>query len=207
MTKPVPIEAARQLRDHQEQADPDGAFVKVSRQAVDELVAFALEFEAQPLPGMSQEVVAGELREIRLVDDSLEAQSFVLIRLNGRVFAPEVVTVVETLHVAGNGNELTTETVDFVIAGLESDPECAAEDAVQLIKFLVEVVLAELREDEARVASSSEPGVIDMDPGLLGECAHDSWWRTTDGGRKCAYCGAELGREEPEQPVMPTGEE
>lgn len=34
------LAAFTQLRDHQEQADADGAFVKVSRQALDEVIAF-----------------------------------------------------------------------------------------------------------------------------------------------------------------------
>lgn len=36
----APREALLQLRDHQEQADPDGARVTVSRQAIDEVLAF-----------------------------------------------------------------------------------------------------------------------------------------------------------------------
>lgn len=104
MTKPVPIEAAKRIRASFARLGYSGG----ENQVVDdylELVEFALSFETQPLPGMSQEVVAGEMREIILTDDSLEAETFDLIRLNGRTFAPEVIEVEGPL----NGPELSLE--------------------------------------------------------------------------------------------------
>lgn len=91
MTFPVPLEAARLLAKANIDRDYNLSDDEVSR--IGELIEFAERFETVALPGMKQETVAGELREIHLADESLDAQSFDLIRLNGRVFAPEVIEV------------------------------------------------------------------------------------------------------------------
>lgn len=92
MTFPVPIEAARLLAKANIDRDYKLSDDEVAR--IGELIEFAERFEPQALPGMTQGVVqAGELREIHLRDETLKADEFDLIRLNGRVYAPETVEV------------------------------------------------------------------------------------------------------------------
>lgn len=90
MTIRVPIEEAAKVRDELTRF-PLTAVGGVMAAPIRALLDFVEQFELKALPGMTQETVAGECKEIRLVDDSLEAESFSLIRLNGRVFVPEVI--------------------------------------------------------------------------------------------------------------------
>src|SRR6478672_692217 len=121
MTKPVPIEAAHTLDKWlgPKNAGPKNGPLFSTRLAMRELVEFALQFEPQSLPGEMSNVLAGEQREIILALPSCDADELGLIRVNGRVFVPEVVEPT-VLHVAGNGQELTVDVAEGVAASLDA---------------------------------------------------------------------------------------
>jgi hypothetical protein len=89
MTVAVPLEAARLVRRHIDHLKETRAGSLPFHNALEELAAFAERFEPQPLPSMTQEVLAGELPELRLVDETVGTID--LIRLNGRVYVPETI--------------------------------------------------------------------------------------------------------------------
>lgn len=149
MTKPVPIEAAKRLTETY-----GGLYIGHSSD-VQAVAEFALQFEAQPLPGMSQEVVAGELREIRLVDDSLEAEEFDLIRLNDRVFAPEVVEAID-MSVAESSADLDGKPLP--LEALEKLRGMVDNSVGFIDTAALEDILAFFEPDRATGASVAEPG-------------------------------------------------
>lgn len=190
MTVAVPLAAIEQLREHQTQIDADGTLCGVSRQALDEVLAFAERFEPQPVPGLKLEtVLAGEQRELRVETDL----AFDLVRIGHDVFVPEEPHVVfdgeptgrleeapldEVIHVAGNGSELTVGGVIEVARELEQmrdeeDEELFPEnravlsDGARLIRFLGEVVLADARGGEGYGEGHvARPSTFALDPGL-----------------------------------------
>lgn len=88
MTVKVPADAAFVARGMLER----GVSLPV---CVTELVEFAEHFVARALPALGLDIVAGEAPEIILTDETLEAETFALIRLNGRVFVPEEIEAAE----------------------------------------------------------------------------------------------------------------
>lgn len=84
-----PSEAVVQLREHQRQLDGFGVEVGVSRQAVDEVLAWVDQFVPRSLPNcelsLGQNVGELVIEEPDLVVD--------LIRCNGRTFVPETPTI------------------------------------------------------------------------------------------------------------------
>lgn len=203
MTKPVPIEAAHAARDYQRQLDPDGVEVGVSRQAVDELVEFALQFEPQPLPGMMLTIIesrppdaepgdepvatlevpamAGELNEIRLVDEGLDAMRFDLIRLNGRTYAPEVIEAEDgpCAHEAWSENCGSRTCVDcgerlITVDLSEAEPENPLEPeeigiCVGCAKPLRVGEVVTPYDDEVGHANCDDPFSLDVSPELIAD--------------------------------------
>lgn len=285
MTLPVPVEAAREIAGEVE-AHRSGAghcsLGTFDLELVSQLAEFALQFEPKPLPRMRLEILerrlpdlepgdepaaslevpamAGELNEIRLEDETLDAMRFDLIRLNGRVYAPEVIEAEpenplepeeigicigcakplrvgevvtpyddevghancddpfaldvspeliadpgippamvligrparyaplgsvawaikqpSSLHVAGNGQELTLADVNRVVSVLEAldkgldDPTGGISDGARLIRFLVDVVIAERDAEIADLRTS----VIAFAGPFAAEYARDRNW-------------------------------
>ncbi len=96
------------------------------------LVEFVEQFRPQDCPDMA--ILAGNVREIKITDASVDEEQIDLVRLNGRVYAPEIIAV------AGNGEELTLETVDKVVETLEAinpTPDGIG-DAIRLIRYMAD---------------------------------------------------------------------
>lgn len=93
----VPLGALNELREHQQQLDEDGVVVGISREALELVLAFVETFEPRALPNMvgGDLPIAGEMASLTFIDPTVEAEEIDLIRLNGRVFVPEVVASFE----------------------------------------------------------------------------------------------------------------
>jgi hypothetical protein len=82
----VPLEAAELMRTWMSQCRP----LWLNGSPLLRLVEFVEQFRPQALPEMT---VAGGFNEITITDETVDADMLDLIRINGRVFAPEAIVV------------------------------------------------------------------------------------------------------------------
>jgi hypothetical protein len=84
-----PAGAVDALRQDQQPFDVEAVQVVVSRQALDEVLAWVDRFAVRPIAGMEGREVVGSLSELRFDSDDPFLTSLDLVRVNGRPFVPE----------------------------------------------------------------------------------------------------------------------
>lgn len=88
----VPLEESQNIRS--QLAEFDNEILYVVRSDVEKLVEFVEQYRPKAAPDMVAEI-AGSLKEVRIIDPTVDEEQIDLVRLNGRVYAPEIIEVEE----------------------------------------------------------------------------------------------------------------
>lgn len=139
----VPLEAAHRLK-HFLFRD-----VKVAL-AAGELIEFVEQFRPQALPEMT---VAGGFNEVTITDETVNAEMLDLIRINGRVFSPEIIEV--------DGGPLPASEREELLAELEAHSSSYDDVRDLMERAAIEIrSLSRLDEDDLEQIISDS---LDMD--------------------------------------------
>lgn len=116
----VPLEEAAIVRAWHECDDVLASEPLSFAPALDKVLEFVEQFRPKEAPDM---VVAGGLSEVRIIDDGIDEAQINLVRLNGRVFAPEFIAVSRPRSgiIAKIAERAATELVDNFAKQLDED--------------------------------------------------------------------------------------
>lgn len=146
-----PKGAIESLRTDQGQCDEDGVCVIVSRQAVEETLAWIDRYVPRPVQCAEDAVVVDGIYELRIdYPDEHPRRNVDLIRVNGRVFVPE--TPVEAIDVDRIVEEITRDVAEL---GDRTSPDDWPEAMIVTGDELAMIVRRALGADEEAVIGSA----------------------------------------------------
>lgn len=162
-----PSAAVESLRSDQRQLDEDGVEIGVSRQAVDEVLAWIDHYV--PRARQDMELSLGQdVGELIIEDEGLEVE---LIRMNGRTFVPEVAVVVDERTEFDLAVELADCPTSDETPGVAATP--ALDELIRLARTLTRSVGGDLPSIGLRERSTYHGQPVDEDARRVAAMAVD----------------------------------